>query len=42
MHKDDLMTPIERAKALGKKEPVDRMPISMFYGAPGHSLPGWT
>ncbi|MDD3895002.1 MAG: uroporphyrinogen decarboxylase family protein, partial [Syntrophomonadaceae bacterium] len=42
MHKDDLMTPIERAKALEKKEPVDRMPISMFYGAPGHSLLGWT
>ncbi len=42
MHKDDLMTPIERGQALAKGESVDRMPISMFYGAPGHSLLGWT
>jgi len=42
MHKDDLMTPVERAKALAKGEPVDRLPISMFYGAPGHSLLSWT
>lgn len=42
MHKYDLMTPIERAKALAKGESVDRMPISMFYGAPAHSLLGWT
>ena len=42
MHKDDLMTPIERAQALVKGESVDRMPISMLYGAPAHSLLGWT
>ncbi|MBC3889703.1 uroporphyrinogen decarboxylase [Acetobacterium paludosum] len=42
MYKEDLMTPVERAQALAKGESVDRMPISMFYGAPGHSLLGWT
>ena len=42
MHKDDLMTPVERAKALKKGESVDRLPISMFYGAVGHALMGWT
>jgi len=42
MHKDDLMTPVERARALAKGEAVDRMPISMIYGAPAHALLGWT
>ena len=42
MHKDDLMTPVERANALAKGLEVDRMPISMFYGAPAHTLLGWT
>jgi len=42
MHKDDLMTPVERAEGLARGESVDRLPISLFYKAPGHSLLGWT
>ncbi|MDD4238460.1 MAG: uroporphyrinogen decarboxylase family protein [Desulfotomaculaceae bacterium] len=42
MHKDDQMTPIERKAALAKGQPVDRYPITMFYGAPAHALLGWT
>ena len=42
MHKDDQMTPIERRVALSKGEPVDRYPINLFYGAPAHTLLGWT
>ena len=30
MHKDDQMTPKERAFALFAKKPVDRMPIKLF------------
>ena len=41
MHKDDQMTPRQRASALKKGEAVDRYPISLFFGAPGHSLMGW-
>ncbi|MBQ3405277.1 MAG: uroporphyrinogen decarboxylase, partial [Oscillospiraceae bacterium] len=41
MHKDDQMTPRERAAALAKGESVDRMPIAMFYFAPSHRLVGW-
>lgn len=40
MHKDDQMTPKERAMALAKGECVDRLPISMFYFAPSHKLLG--
>lgn len=36
------MTPIERAAALKKGHSPDRLPISMFYGAPAHALLGWT
>lgn len=42
MHKDDQMTPKQRRAALNKGEAVDRMPISMFYFAPGPRLMGWT
>ncbi len=42
MHRDDQMTPKERAKALAKGERVDRMPISMFYFSPSHQLLGLT
>lgn len=42
MHKDDQMTPLERKAALLKGEAIDRYPISMFYGAPGHALLGWS
>jgi uroporphyrinogen decarboxylase len=42
MHKDDQMTPKERRAALNMGEAVDRMPISMFYFAPGPRLMGWT
>ena len=42
MHKDDQMTPLERQAAMAKGEAVDRYPIGMFYGAPGHALLGWT
>lgn len=42
MHKDDQMTPMERAAALAKGEAVDRYPISMFYGSSAHALLGWT
>lgn len=42
MYKDDLMTPVERTAALSKGQDVDRMPISMFYGAPAPALMGWT
>ncbi len=42
MHKDDQMTPKERAKALAKGESVDRMPIGLFYFSPSHRLLGWT
>ena len=40
MHKEDQMTPKERAMALAKGESVDRLPISMFYFAPSHKLLG--
>ncbi|MCR6545747.1 uroporphyrinogen decarboxylase family protein [Dehalobacterium formicoaceticum] len=42
MHKDDKMTPLERAAALARGEDVDRFPINMFYGAPAHAMLGWT
>ena len=42
VHKDDQMTPLERKDALARGEQVDRMPISIFYGAPAHHLLGWT
>ncbi len=42
MHKDDLMTPIERATALSQGHAVDRIPIRLFYGAPAPALLGWT
>lgn len=40
MHKDDQMTPVERAKALKNGQAVDRMPIKMLYGAQGPGLLG--
>lgn len=36
------MTPRERAEALAKGQPVDRMPLGLFFGAPAHTLLGWT
>ena len=42
MHKDDQMTPKERALALSKGEAVDRMPISLLCNAPSHRLLGLT
>ncbi len=42
MHKDDQMTPKERKEAMIKGQSVDRYPIVIFYGAPGHELLGWT
>lgn len=42
MHPDDQMTPLERRAALAKGQAVDRYPINMFFGAPAHTLLGWT
>ena len=33
MHKDDLMTPVERRKCLDAKRPVDRMPIGIIFSS---------
>ena len=33
MHKDDLMTPVERRKYLDAKRPVDRMPIGIIFSS---------
>jgi uroporphyrinogen decarboxylase len=40
MHKDDLMTPRERANALARGEEPDRMPIVLGYGAAAGDLLG--
>jgi len=42
MHKDDLMTPKERAAALKNGKRVDRMPIGMHYGMPAANLLRWS
>lgn len=42
MHPDDQMTPLERSAALANGQAVDRYPINMFFGAPAHTLLGWT
>ncbi|MGD9116598.1 MAG: uroporphyrinogen decarboxylase family protein [Dehalococcoidia bacterium] len=42
MHKDDLMTPKERATALAQGRGVDRLQIMLFYGPPSPALLGWT
>lgn len=34
MWETDEMTPRERAEALAKGQPVDRMPLGLFFGAP--------
>ena len=41
MYKDQ-MTPVERAQAIAEGKDVDRMPIGIMFGAPAHSLLGWT
>ena len=41
MYKDQ-MTPVERAPAIAEGKDVDRMPIGIMFGAPAHSLLGWT
>ena len=40
IHRDDKMTPRERAKALAQGKEIDRYPISMFYYSPSHRLLG--
>ncbi len=42
MHKDDQMTPKERAAALAQGRAVDRMPIGLMYFGPSCRLLGWT
>jgi len=42
MHKDDKMTPKERAAALKEGKAVDRLPIGMLYGLPAAALMGWS
>ena len=41
MYKDQ-MTPVERAQAITEGKDVDRRPIGIMFGAPAHSLLGWT
>ena len=38
MHKDDLMTPRERARCLAENRPVDRLPISIIFGSAAKQL----
>lgn len=38
MHKDDLMTPIERQKALQNNRPVDRLPIGIIFSSAASQL----
>jgi uroporphyrinogen decarboxylase len=40
MHKDDLMTPLERSNALAQGEKPDRMPIALGYGSAAGDLLG--
>ena len=42
VHKDDQMTPKQRSAALKAGQPVDRMPIALFFGSPAPGLMGWT
>ena len=41
MYKDQ-MTPVERAQAIAEGKDIDRRPIGIMFGAPAHSLLGWT
>lgn len=38
MHKDDLMTPIERQNALQNHQPVDRLPIAIIFSSAAEHL----